>query len=158
MNVTKVISLHQPWATLFVAGVKLIETRSWQTSHRGPLAVHAAKTIDISACYRHPFTDELVRLGFDNPEELPTGVVLGAVNLESCVEMVQTTAASADVISLANDPRLTVLERAFGNYNRGRFAWVTSLRPRILLAEPIPLRGFQRIWNLPKGITERLAL
>ena len=39
---TKVLTLHQPWASLVALGVKTIETRSWSTQYRGPLAIHAA--------------------------------------------------------------------------------------------------------------------
>lgn len=42
----KAISLWQPWASLVPAGAKPVETRSWSTSYRGPLAIHAAKTTD----------------------------------------------------------------------------------------------------------------
>lgn len=38
----KVLSLWQPWASLVTLGVKTIETRSWSTKYRGPLAIHAA--------------------------------------------------------------------------------------------------------------------
>lgn len=38
----KVLTLHQPWASLVALGVKTIETRSWSTKYRGPLAIHAA--------------------------------------------------------------------------------------------------------------------
>lgn len=38
----KALTLHQPWASLVACGVKTIETRSWSTSYRGPLAIHAA--------------------------------------------------------------------------------------------------------------------
>jgi activating signal cointegrator 1 len=40
----KVLTLHQPWASLVALGVKTIETRSWSTKYRGPLAIHAAGT------------------------------------------------------------------------------------------------------------------
>jgi hypothetical protein len=40
----KAISLHQPWAAAVAVGIKWIETRSWRTHYRGPLAIHAAKT------------------------------------------------------------------------------------------------------------------
>jgi hypothetical protein len=40
----KALTLWQPWATLIAEGVKTIETRSWATSHRGPVAIHAAAT------------------------------------------------------------------------------------------------------------------
>lgn len=38
----KALTLHEPWATLVALGVKTIETRSWSTAYRGPLAIHAA--------------------------------------------------------------------------------------------------------------------
>ncbi len=37
----KATTLWQPWAQLVALGVKTIETRSWRTSYRGPLAIHA---------------------------------------------------------------------------------------------------------------------
>lgn len=37
----KALTLHQPHATLVALGVKAIETRSWSTPYRGPLAIHA---------------------------------------------------------------------------------------------------------------------
>lgn len=40
----KALTLHQPWASLIAVGVKRIETRSWSTSYRGPLAIHAGLT------------------------------------------------------------------------------------------------------------------
>lgn len=39
----KALTLHQPWASLVAAGHKSVETRSWWTRHRGPIAIHAAK-------------------------------------------------------------------------------------------------------------------
>lgn len=38
----KALTLWQPWASLVALGVKTIETRSWATRYRGPLAIHAA--------------------------------------------------------------------------------------------------------------------
>lgn len=40
----KALTLHQPWASLVALGVKTIETRSWATRYRGPLAIHAGAT------------------------------------------------------------------------------------------------------------------
>lgn len=37
----KVLSVHQPWAGLIAVGLKTGETRTWSTSHRGDLAIHA---------------------------------------------------------------------------------------------------------------------
>lgn len=42
----KALTVRQPWASLIACGAKTIETRSWRTSYRGWLAIHAGKTID----------------------------------------------------------------------------------------------------------------
>lgn len=67
----KALSLHQPWASLVALGVKTIETRSWSTSYRGPLAIHAAKRtpeygLEVgrwTVCPSYPRGDELVLIG-----------------------------------------------------------------------------------------------
>lgn len=37
----RALTIRQPWASLVALGVKTIETRSWSTRYRGPLAIHA---------------------------------------------------------------------------------------------------------------------
>ena len=37
----RVLTLHQPWASLVAVGAKCFETRSWRTHYRGELAIHA---------------------------------------------------------------------------------------------------------------------
>lgn len=39
----KALSLKQPWAGMIARGQKTIETRTWSTSYRGPLAIHASQ-------------------------------------------------------------------------------------------------------------------
>ena len=51
----KTLTVRQPWASLIAAGVKTIETRSWSTKYRGPLAIHAGLSF-------HPFHDAHARL------------------------------------------------------------------------------------------------
>lgn len=38
----KVLTVWQPWAQLLAAGHKHNETRSWRTSYRGEILIHAA--------------------------------------------------------------------------------------------------------------------
>lgn len=38
----RALTLWQPWASLIALGAKTIETRSWSTKYRGPIAIHAA--------------------------------------------------------------------------------------------------------------------
>lgn len=42
------LSMHQPWASLLVAGIKKHEGRPWYTSHRGRLWIAStAKPVDV---------------------------------------------------------------------------------------------------------------
>ena len=40
----KVLSIKEPFATIIKEGKKKIETRSWKTSYRGELYIHASST------------------------------------------------------------------------------------------------------------------
>jgi hypothetical protein len=44
----KALSIRQPWAELIIRGIKDVENRSWSTEHRGPLAIHAARTFGLN--------------------------------------------------------------------------------------------------------------
>ena len=45
----KTLTLLQPWAMLVALEAKRIETRSWGTWYRGPLAIHADKRMPKAA-------------------------------------------------------------------------------------------------------------
>src|SRR6202030_3531482 len=87
----KTLTLTQPWATLVALGAKRIETRSWRTSYRGPLAIHAAKRMPkaaISLCWDTPFRAALEAGGYGpgggtatNPFGLPLGAVIAVTVL-----------------------------------------------------------------------------
>ena len=44
IQIIKVLSLTEPFATLIKENMKLIETRSWKTSYRGEFYIHASVT------------------------------------------------------------------------------------------------------------------
>jgi hypothetical protein len=46
----KIITIRQPWAHLIVNGSKNIENRTWPTSYRGPVLIHASLNINRKAC------------------------------------------------------------------------------------------------------------
>lgn len=55
----KTLTLKQPWATLIAKGLKEYEFRSWKTSYRGPLLIHAGLGMDKVA------KERFKSLGFD---------------------------------------------------------------------------------------------
>ena len=72
----KALSIRQPWADLILQGRKTIELREWGTTHRGLLAIHAAKRVEIGACHQWDL----------NPEALPRGALVGTVEVVEIVK------------------------------------------------------------------------
>ena len=86
-RIVKAITVWQPWATLLATGQKHNETRSWKTSYRGEILIHAAKT-DHSGILLHIPMEELKHFqdaGVVN--KLPTGAIIGKVNLVDCFQI-----------------------------------------------------------------------
>lgn len=44
----KVLSVRPPWSDLIALGIKKVEFRSWKTSYRGPVVIHASKRVDTA--------------------------------------------------------------------------------------------------------------
>jgi len=81
----KAISIRQPWAWLIVHGYKDVENRTWSTKYRGPILIHAGKTLDSAF-------DELrreLREDFDIHiplhKEIPRGGIVGQATIVDCV-------------------------------------------------------------------------
>jgi hypothetical protein len=82
----KAITLLQPWASLLAAGIKTIETRSWNTNHRGPLLIHASQKTDeprqVYIMGREWMRELLAaKLGVHALADLPLGKIVGAGEL-----------------------------------------------------------------------------
>lgn len=114
----KAITVWQPWATLLATGQKHNETRSWKTSYRGEILIHAAKT-DHSGILLHIPMEELKHFqdaGVVN--KLPTGAIIGKANLVDCFQI--------DEAYRRKLQRENPAELAFGDYTIGRYAWVMA--------------------------------
>jgi hypothetical protein len=139
----KGLSLTQPWATLLVQETptrKIYETRSWYSAYRGLLAIHAAKAFPQWA---YNFASEEVAFGRLEKRIIRSAIV-GVVRL---VDVQRTQ----DV-----DLEVTALERRYGDFTWGRWAFKTELITR--LATPIPCRGALGLWNIPDDIAEQLQV
>lgn len=82
------LSLHQPWASLLVAGIKVHEGRTWYTAHRGRLWIAAALRVPTpheiqNAEHMYEILKEESRLRF--PSGYPTSCLLGCVNIVDCL-------------------------------------------------------------------------
>lgn len=76
--IEKCFTVRQPWAYLIMAGKKNVENRGVKTNYRGRVSVHASATMDAAN------KAEARRRKLD-PDKLPRGVLLGAVELYRCI-------------------------------------------------------------------------
>lgn len=155
----KAISLWQPWATAMALGSKRIETRSWATKYRGPMAIHAAKRMNISelisfsSCWNwkgalFKITDHYWHKG------LSFGTFVAVGNLIDCRATGSFTQLELDQKRFPNDcpyPDLySWTERQMGDFSLGRYGWIFSdIRE---LDPPILWRGRQGIFNVPDEV------
>ncbi len=134
----RVLSLLQPWASLLVFGEKMIETRSWRTNYRGPVAIHAS----LSPAFLTSEFVELINFVKEKANEyykdvfpgnewacnygFPLQAIIGVGTLIDCVPTSEIKAG------------LTAKEISLGDFSDGRWAWkFEGMRP----IRPIGMKG-----------------
>ncbi len=146
------LTLTQPWADLVALGAKRIETRSWSTSYRGLLAIHAATGLGPvggkaglrEICRRPAFAHALrfmpAEYGKDTPP-LALGVIVAVARLAKI--KATSMALRAEVMAQTITPN----EIEFGDYSNGRFAWYLNN------IHPVPMgvkcKGALGLWEVP---------
>ena len=136
----KAITISQPYASLIASGEKWVENRIWETSHRGPIAIHAGQGRQY--------------LGNDELKNCPTGKIIAIADLVACVPISRIMEEADD----ANPERpfglpWTWQEIARHSHCSGPWCWILADARAI---EPIEVRGAQRIWNVPAEIAEKI--
>ena len=161
----KALTIRQPWASLIASGVKTIETRSWRTSYRGPLAIHAGKHNPGGGSVgdwhygsqRLWWTADPAFKTGDPFRSLPLGAVVATctladvVPIQSWPEMQMGCESgiwvdgAAGIINWFTRPERIDDQLPFGDFAPGRFAWLlTDIEP---LPEPVPAKGRQGLWE-----------
>ena len=116
---------------MIAAGVKGIETRSWQTRYRGELAIHASLS---KVDRKDPHIQRLLALL--PGEELHPGLVVCRCVLKDCVPMED---------SFLRWIHTQPTEKLCGEYAPGRFAWILEqVEP---LETPVPAKGHLGLWQ-----------
>jgi hypothetical protein len=77
----KCLTIRQPWCHCIVHEQKTAENRSWKTNYRGPLLIHAGQRLDNAARSIIEAQHHIVI-----PDDLPTGGIIGIVDLVDVVE------------------------------------------------------------------------
>ncbi|MGE7024154.1 ASCH domain-containing protein [Solibacillus cecembensis] len=140
----KAITIKQPWATLIALGEKKFETRSWQTKHRGPLAIHAGQSVDKGACEDIEIKLALKKHGITSYKELPTGSVVATAVIVECHKVIKDW-CEFGVAETDKGSKIEGDEYWFGYYDEDCFAW--ELADVQALGEPVPAKGQLSLWN-----------
>ena len=161
----KALSLWQPWASLcvlpqitiplpdedhpFTAAFKEFETRSWKTSYRGVLLVHAAKRWQTDQAFYltgNEYAEAALRgAGYQatrSTTTMPLGALIGAVELTACYRTEQFDGLPEGAAGAVSGH-----QRSVGDWSPGRYAW-SFQRPQ-LFPEPVPYRGRQQLFDVP---------
>jgi hypothetical protein len=138
------LTIQQPYASMIVLPddddrAKRVENRSWSTTYRGPLLIHAGKGTDYLGTYPH------------DGMTLPFGAIVGICELADCVPIIQNRQSLPRVNEFYNRlwPWLECNEHA-----EGPICWV--LRECRAFALPIPCNGRQNLWYPTTNILDQV--
>jgi len=141
----KVLTVRQPWAWAIVHGGKVVENRTWLTSYRGPVAIHAGAAVSLRGMH-----SELVRSALPHPHgpsywRGQRGVIVGVAELVDAhwAEPGCCHSPWAEYEVYKEDERRDGRVSHFVLANR---------RP----VEPVPWRGALNLRPIPDDIAARL--
>ena len=129
------LSLLQPWASLIVMGIKTIETRRWQTSHRGAILIHASQRKAGAIITTEP----PIARHIPDFNKLPFGCIIGQATLTNIVLIQNTQLSETDIA------RQSLELNVFGSETMIRYAWL--LEDAVAFDQPIPARGHLHLWE-----------
>ena len=138
-------TLYQPWATIMARGFKRLETRPWRASvstYPLLLALHAGARSD-----RHADTTARQMHLLEPVDPTPRKAIVAL--------------AWAHLPVPTEDPNLQDFlaqlgrraERAFGDFDPGRFAWPMDVYP---LPQPVPTNGHFKLWRPGDPVRDQL--
>lgn len=142
------LTMHQPWASLLVHGIKRIEGRSWPAPIRGRLWIHAAGKVPDESTIKamEEFYREIYAVNgitdIKFPEHYPVSRLLGCVEVVGCVQ-------GEELARWDGVPEGVRLEA------QTDFCWLCEQPQKLVI--PFEMRGFQKIYNLEKKIYEAAA-
>ena len=114
LGTLRAISIRQPWAHAILHLGKNVENRPMRTHSRGRILIQASLKVE---------REEALRLRLD-PDELPTGAIVGSVEIVDCVRNLKSRWA-----------------------DRGSWHWLLK-NPRVLKT-PIPFKGKLGFMRVP---------
>lgn len=142
----KAITICQPYAHLIVIGKKWVENRTWPTSFRGQLLIHAGKSKDWLEADFSTMAGYPAKLQYGEPlQDMAFGAIVGVAEMTACLAR-KTIEAYA-----AKDPRWKPL----ADHEHTEGPWCFVMRNVHRFADPIPYRGELGFFDVPDELVRR---
>lgn len=137
MTIIKALTISQPFASLIASGEKWIENRSWPTSYRGELAIHAGKGLQY--------------LDREELDEYPSGCVIAIGRLSACISIgvIEIECIRFGKKQLIPGTSRNWFEADRHKHAEGPWCWILE---NVRTIDPVPMRGAQGLWNVPESV------
>lgn len=136
-----VLTMHQPWASLLVHGIKRAEGRSWASGVRGRVYIHAGHKqpepetmAAVKAQYAAIYEEQGITEGVW-PSFFPTGCIIGSVTIVGCVPSEAFHAPSAPIPAHIQ--------------HESEAACVYLCEDACILSQRLPCDGAPKFWHMP---------
>lgn len=121
----RALTICQPYAHLIVIGEKRVENRLWHTRYRGPLAIHAGKSLEWMG-------------GEKPPPDMAFGAIVGIADIVDCIDIFEIQIGNYD----EKYPWIADHKHVHG-------PWCFVLENVRHINVPVPWKGAQGFWNVP---------
>lgn len=135
----KALSIQQPWAWLIVHGYKPAENRTWRTSYRGLLLIHAGKTFDADGW---KWVSDNCAVRMPHPGAFDRGGIVGQARLYDCTGHPDIPMPGWDGVRGRHGPLCDPRRWFFGPHG----LWLRDAAPMPFK----PLRGQLGLFNVPE--------
>lgn len=131
MNKIKVLTVRMPWAALIMLGLKNIENRTWTTSYRGKIVIHASAQNHDAEWMGARYMCQKLGVKFPDGDMMlsKTGELLGVVTLSDIAQ-----------------PFITMSLKMHAWQVEDNYGWV--LENPIPFPITLPIKGKLGLWEL----------
>jgi hypothetical protein len=161
----KALTLRQPWAFCITHGTKRVENRTWGTSHRGLLAIHAGARSgwDSVPAMESPLVLEtwarhLLALGCapDSTDYPDLKRSTGLIDFSAIVAVAEVTGCHHADDCIIRASGTMPASRGCSRWGQpDQWHWeLAGVRP---LATPVPCRGALGLWTVPDDAEAAVA-
>lgn len=134
----KALTVCQPYAELIARGEKLVENRTWPAHYRGPLLIHAGKSLDYLSLDVDKRIDQRYGIAV---ADMTFGAVIAKCRLHACVPIAKLRSY---YLGLADHP-----------HAEGPWCWILADVVRI---PPVPWRGAQGLFEIDEARLASVAV